>query len=73
MLWCISSANRQLIYVAGCPQDAKQGDGAEAKQAPGKPELDAQGDPTSQQSQTRQHSQVSILQFLMLLKSFITS
>ena len=53
MLWCISSANRQLIDVAGCAQDAKQGDGAEEKQAPGKPELDAQGDPTSQQSQTR--------------------
>ena len=49
----ISSANSQLTNIAGCPQDAKQGDGAEAKQAPGKPELDAQGDPTSQQSQTR--------------------
>ena len=56
-----SSANSQLTNIAGCPQDAKQGDGAEAKQAPGKPELDAQGDPTSQQSQTRQHSQVRVV------------
>ena len=61
MLRSISSANSRLIEIAGCPQDAEQGDGAEAKQAPGKPELDAQGDPTSQQSQTRQHSQVRVV------------
>ena len=44
---------RSVIGLSGCAQDTEQSDGAEAQQASSKPEFDAQGDSTSQQSQAR--------------------